>query len=208
MGALHDPTRRSILLDFYDHPAAAQTVDEVADRAGIHRSVAFTHLQLLVSLGYLTVSKRRGRFGNPANLYRLTGGRIELGYPARQFAQLATLLATSLKELGSAGMNAAHRVGRRFGASLPNAAASSVQDALHGLGLLGGDYRLVSSDGDYIDARSCIFREACTTAHDVVCQLHAGMLEGVLEQAGFVRKLQPLGADGGGGCRYRFTEAS
>lgn len=204
VGAVQDPTRRAILLDFYDHPTDERTVDEVAHAAGIHRSVAFTHLDRLVSLGYLAVGKRRGRFGKPANLYRLAGERIEIGYPARQFVQLAALLATSLRELGAEGIETARRTGRRFGARLIPNPANTVDAALQELDPFGGVY---CSTGDLVEARNCIFREACLAAPQVVCELHAGVLEGALEQAGLPRRVVPVGTDSGFGCRFRLVPA-
>jgi predicted ArsR family transcriptional regulator len=73
LGALRDFTRRDILLRFYAE-RKARSVDEVARASGIHRSVAFDHLERLVALGYLEVERRRGLPGKPAKIYRLTGG--------------------------------------------------------------------------------------------------------------------------------------
>ncbi len=204
VGAVQDPTRRAILLDFYDHPTDERTVDQVANAAGIHRSVAFTHLERLVTLGYLAVGKRRGRFGKPANLYRLAGERIEIGYPARQFVQLAALLAASLNEFGNDGIETARRNGRQFGSRLIRKPAITVGAALQELGPFGGEY---CSAGDLVEARNCIFREACPGAPEVVCELHAGVLEGALEAAGLPRRVMPLGTDSASGCRYRLVLA-
>ena len=46
---------------------------------------------------------------------------------------------------------------------------------------LGAEY--VMSDGDVV-ARNCIFRQACEQAPDIVCELHAGILEGAFRKAG------------------------
>src|ERR1700746_3268530 len=65
LGALRDFTRRDILLRFYSDPRP-RSVDDVARAAGIHRSVAFDHLERLVVLRYLEVERRRGFPGKPA----------------------------------------------------------------------------------------------------------------------------------------------
>src|SRR5947207_11475356 len=55
LGALRDFTRRDILLRFYAD-RKPRSVDDVARESGVHRSVAFEHLERLVALGYLEVA--------------------------------------------------------------------------------------------------------------------------------------------------------
>ncbi len=199
VGALQDPTRRGILLAFYDDPRP-RTVDEVAAQAGVHRTVAFGHLERLATLGYLATSQRRGVPGKPANLYALAAGPLELHHPARQFALLAGLLAAGLEQLGDAGVAAAREAGRRHAALLCTEPAASTSTALRPLALLGGSYEVES---DRVLARNCIFREACAGAPRVVCQLHAGMIEGALQNAGQARRVEALGGGDGAPCVYR-----
>src|SRR6267143_6388384 len=72
LGALRDFTRRDILLRFYAD-RKPRSVEDVGREAGVHRSVAFEHLERLVALGYLEVAHRRGLPGKPAKIYKLTG---------------------------------------------------------------------------------------------------------------------------------------
>lgn len=204
VGALQDPTRRGILLSFYDDPAP-RTVDEVAARAGVHRTVAFGHLERLAALGYLATSQRRGVPGKPANLYSLAAGPLELHHPARQFAVLAALLAAGLDQLGQTGVDAARTAGRRHAALLCTDPAPTPAAALRPLALLGGSYEV---EGDRVLARNCIFREACAGAPRVVCQLHAGMIEGALEGAGQARRVEALGGTDAVPCAYRLLDAA
>ena len=202
VAALQDPTRRHILLSFYSEPRA-RTVDEVAEAAGIHRTVAFGHLTRLTVLGFLAVQQRRGLPGKPANLYHLVAGPLELHHPARQFATLAGLLAAGLDRFGDDGVEAAREAGRRHGASLvPRHQAGSPAEALLPLVALGADYDVA---GDRVRARNCIFQEACASAPHVVCQLHAGMIEGALEAAGTPRRVEPHDHDASAPCVYRLV---
>ncbi len=201
VGALQDPTRRGILLAFYDDPRP-RTVDEVAALAGVHRTVAFGHLERLAALGYLATSQRRGVPGKPANLYSLAAGPLELHHPARQFAVLAGLLAAGLEQLGDAGVTAAREAGRRHAARLCYEPAGSPVAALRPLALLGGSYVV---EGDRVLARNCIFREACAEAPRVVCQLHAGMIEGALQGGGQAQRVEALGGSGEVPCAYRLV---
>jgi len=201
VSALQDPTRRGILLSFYDDPRP-RTVDEVAATAGIHRTVAFGHLERLAGLGFLGTSQRRGLPGKPAKLYALVAGPLELHHPARQFATLAGLLAAGLGRFGDSGVEAARDAGRQHGSALGVPGAASVEEALLPLAMLGGRYEV---EGDCVLARNCIFQEACAGAPQMICQLHAGLIEGALETAGTPRRVEPTGGDEHVACGYRLT---
>jgi len=196
--ALGDGTRRAILLAFLDDPRE-RTVDEVAAAAGIHRTAAFNHLERLAELGYLATDRRRGTRGKPANVYRLRVGAVELSYPARLHRHLAGLLATAIGRLGGAGRAASREVGLEFGRSLGRP-ASGVGEALAPLEALGGRYAPESAD--VLVAANCVFQEACQESREVVCGLHAAILEGTLAAAGHPGSVAPLGPRTGGGCAF------
>lgn len=198
ISALQDPTRRRILLDFFVHQPE-WTATEVADAVGVHRTVAHSHLERLVALGYLLSSQRRGTSGKPAKLYRLAGRQIELSYPVRRFARLSGLLAQALHGT-SGGSQAAHEAGRGYGASLVMKPADSPRSVLDQLASLGADYRL--TDGEVV-AQNCIFRQACELAEDIVCELHAGVLEGAFQKAGLHLRTEAFGNYAEHGCAYR-----
>jgi predicted ArsR family transcriptional regulator len=200
ISALQDRTRRRILLDFYVHQPE-WTVDDAAKAAGVHRTVAHAHLERLVALGYLVVGQRRGKSGKPANLYRLAGQQIDFSYPVRRFARLAGLLAEGLQTRGPEGIQAAREAGRRYGAALVDKPAGSPESVLRQLAPLGADY--VIADGDQVVARNCIFRQACAIAPDVVCQLHAGLIEGAFQQAGLALRTEAFRNYAERGCAYR-----
>jgi predicted ArsR family transcriptional regulator len=204
ISALQDPTRRRILLDFFVHEPE-WTVDDVAKAVGVHRTVAHRHLERLVALGYLAVGQRRGKSGKPAKLYRLTGQQIELSYPVRRFARLAGLLAESLKGQGRKGIKTARETGRRFGATLVSKPADSTRAVLQQLAPLGADYTI--TDHDQVLAQNCVFREACAVAEDIVCELHAGLLEGAFEQAGLALRTEAFKNYAEQGCAYRVLTA-
>lgn len=200
VSALQDPTRRSILLEFYDDPRP-RTVDEVAASAGVHRTVAFTHLERLRALGYLAAASRRGLPGKPARLYSLGPARLELSHPTRRFQLLGTLLAQVIGGLGKLGRDAVRQSGREFGRRESQhpvpAGRNPAGRALRALDGLGAEYYV--SD-DRIVAHNCVFQEACED--DVACELQAGILEGALEQAGIRASVRPDGREGTG-CAYR-----
>ena len=204
VSALQDLTRRDILYRFYSHPTP-RTAIEVAEAAGIHRSVAFDHLERLVSLGYLESERRRGFPGKPAKLYRLAQGPITVSHPPRQFGLLAQHLAVTVQEFGPAGQAATRQAGRRLARALepePPPAGAGPASCLRPLEALGGSYDL-GRRGEVV-ARNCLFREACDAAR-VVCEFHAGLLETMLEPAGLA--VESAGPVGAAGCSYRLRAA-
>ena len=178
ISALQDPTRRANPCSTSTHEPE-RTTAEVAAAVGVHRTVAHAHLERLVALGYLISSQRRGTAGKPAKLYRITEREIELSYPIRRFARLAALLAHALHESPD-GIGIAREAGRGHGASMVTKPPLT-ESVLRELIPLEAEY--VMSDGDVV-ARNCIFRQACEQAQDIVCRLHAGILEGAFRKAG------------------------
>jgi predicted ArsR family transcriptional regulator len=200
ISALQDPTRRRILLDFHVHQPE-WTVDDVAEAVGVHRTVAHRHLERLVALGYLVAGERRGKYGKPAKLYRLADQQIDFSFPVRRFARLASLLAESLQDRGQDGIRAAREAGQRYGASLVSKPAESPRAVLRQLAPLGAEYTLTAPD--QVLARNCIFRQACDVAGDVICELHAGLLEGAFQQAGLAVRTEAFRNYAERGCAYR-----
>lgn len=190
--ALADPTRRRILtwLQAADRPA---TVDEVAAAQGVHRTVAFDHLETLARLGLLRRGSRTGLRGRPARTYRSPTEAVEVSYPTRQYRLLAGLLASAVAA-GREPRRAAEGYGRDLAAG-----SRSEAGALARLEPLGARYAVV---GSRIQARNCIFREACDAARQVVCGVQAGLLQGALAAVGVEGLVIPQGPEAGGGCWY------
>jgi predicted ArsR family transcriptional regulator len=196
--AVQNPTRRAILVALLAD-RRAHTVDDIALLAGVHRTVAFGHLERLADAGLLVKDRRRGRQGKPAALYMAAGSALTAAVPQRQFAQLARLLAEGLGTLRERGQTVARDAGRRYGESLGGSAVDSIADGLAPLQALGGEYEL--NEGRIV-ARNCIFLEACRTGSDLVCGLQAGLIEGVLRAGGISATVQPAGPVADGGCSY------
>jgi predicted ArsR family transcriptional regulator len=189
LGALRDFTRRDILLRFYSDPRP-RSVDDVARAAGIHRSVAFDHLERLVGLGYLEVERRRGLPGKPAKIYRLAAGPVQISHPMRRYDLLAETLA------GALDVAAITEAGRNFGTGLARPSVTSVVAALEPMTELGAEYEIERTGR--IVCHNCLFAEVCRRA-PTICSFHAGVIEGLTGSTGGVR---PLGFHGSGGCAY------
>ena len=187
LGALRDFTRRDILLRFYAD-RKARSVDDVARASGVHRSVAFDHLERLVALGYLEVERRRGLPGKPAKIYRLTGGPLQISHPMRRYDVLAEALAEALDD------RLIKQAGRSLGRSLARPEVRSTVSALEPLIEMGGDYEL--GLGGRIACLNCLFAEACRRAPSI-CVFHAGVIEGLTSS-----EVESLGFLSPSGCAY------
>ncbi len=190
LGALKDFTRRDILLRFYADPKP-RTIDDVAHAEGIHRSVAFDHLERLTALGYLEVERRRGFPGKPAKVYRLTAGPLQISHPMRRYDVLAESLARSFDS-----KDAIKDVGRSLGRSLARPGAQSLLHALEPLIEMGADYE--QAPGGSLACTNCLFAEVCRRV-PIVCFFHAGVIEGLIGR----QHVESLGQRGSSGCVYQ-----
>ena len=189
LGALRDFTRRDILLRFYTD-RKARSVDDVANAAGIHRSVAFDHLERLVALGYLEVERRRGLPGKPAKIYRLTAGPLQISHPMRRYDVLAEALARRLDK------RAMTDAGRALGESLARTSVTTLPAALEPMVEMGAEYEVARGGG--IVCTNCLFAEACRRAPSI-CFFHAGVIEGITG----LKEVDALGFHNAFGCAYQ-----
>ncbi len=196
LGALKDFTRRDILLRFYAD-RKPRSVDEVASATGIHRSVAFDHLERLVGLGYLEAERRRGLPGKPAKIYRLTAGPLQISHPMRRYDIVAEALARSFDDLGEAGKRAITQIGRALGRDLAVPQPVSLGAALEPLVEMGGEYE--DADGGRVACVNCLFAEVCRRAPSI-CLFHAGLIEGLTGAT-----VESLGFCDPAGCAYQLT---
>ncbi len=198
LGALRDFTRRDILLRFYSD-RKPRSVDDVAQAARIHRTVAFEHLERLVALGYLQVERRRGLPGKPAKIYRLTAGPVQISLPMRRYDVLAEALAISFQRLGDRGISAIREAGYTLGTGLGRPGARSIASALEPLGEMGGEYDV--GPGGVVSCTNCLFAEVCRRA-PIVCSFHAGLITGLLDRSGLQSDVEALGPRDPNGCAY------
>jgi predicted ArsR family transcriptional regulator len=198
LGALRDLTRRDILLRFYADQKP-RSVDDVARAAGIHRSVAFEHLERLVALGYLETERRRGLPGKPAKIYRLAAGPVQISHPMRRYDVIAEALANALQSQGDSGRAAARSAGRELGLKLAQGQTRSMLAAIEPLADMGGEYEV--EKGVRIDCTNCLFAEVCRRT-PIICSFHAGLLEGLLERSGFEVTVESIGFQGPYGCAF------
>jgi predicted ArsR family transcriptional regulator len=200
---------RARVLDLLRDSGDAVTVNEVADRCGLHPNTARFHLEALVDAGLAVRDNgtSQGAPGRPAVGYRSAGGQQAAQSGERRFRLLAEMLASLVNGLVDDPAQTAERAGREWGGFLteppppyqrPSAAAALAE--LTGLLASMGFEPRVEADGSAaarhaagtarIALHECPFREVAKEHQAVVCSLHLGVVRGALD-----RMQAPMTAD-------------
>ena len=198
--ALGDDTRFAIYQELARSPAPLSAT-ELAERLTLHPNTVRPHLDRMREAGLVEVEPiHRGTVGRPQLRYSLAPGAPGLGLDPPAHTLLAGLLAALAEQLGGDGLDAAN-LGRRWGADATGrrqsgrgclAALVAELDRLgfdpveSELGAGGAEARRVR-----VDFLHCPFRELAEAYPDLVCNLHRGIVEGVVGKG--ARTGQPAG---------------
>lgn len=190
------PTRRRVLAVLQD-AAGPMTVQQVADRLGLHPNSVRFHLDALATgeadAAVVRDREPRGTPGRPRVTYAATSAAP--GVAPRRYQELAGMLAAFIEAEVDDPATIAERLGRAWSGSLPPR-EEPLGALVAGLGEVGFGSRVVEDgDGPRVEVTHCPFLEVAADHEDVVCGLHLGLMRGVLEQAGSdwaVADLQPL----------------
>jgi predicted ArsR family transcriptional regulator len=189
--ALGDETRFAMYRELATSttPLSAQ---DLADALGLHANTVRLHLERLRDVGLVDVEAiHRGTVGRPQHRYSLAAGAPGLGFDPPAHALLAGLLAAMAEQMG-ADAEAAKATGRAWGLEAgkrKRTPSRSCLDALAAelarLGFEPAADEDVGPDGTArIDFLHCPFRELAEAYPELVCNLHRGLCEGVVDQAG------------------------
>jgi predicted ArsR family transcriptional regulator len=187
--ALGDNTRYAIYLELARSPLPLTTA-EVAETLGLHVNTVRPHLDRMREVGLLQVeASPRGGVGRPQHLYSLAPDAPSLGLEPSPFPTLARAL---LRAATSAGLDGdeladAGREQSRADADawLTGPAAGPTSTCLDLLlqeqSRLGFDPAMVADDDEATLAFThCPFRDLAEAAPELVCNLHRGLVEGVV----------------------------
>ena len=125
LAAVGDPELREALL-YARSQARPVTADELASAKGVHRNVARSRLERLVSAGLLTpgYERRTGKAGpgagRPAKTYAVVPQLESIGFPASHFESLTAMLVGALAANG--GRERLREIGVAFGRELARTA--------------------------------------------------------------------------------------
>jgi predicted ArsR family transcriptional regulator len=172
--------RRSDVLDLLCAVGAPAGAREIADRLGLHPNTARFHLEALVDAGLATrATQARTVPGRPSLAYQAAGS----GAPGhRRYRLLAEMLASLIVGMLPEPGEAAAQAGREWGRYLTERPAP-----FHGLAAIlaeaGFAPEAVADGAGYqLRLRQCPFREVAEAHQEVVCQLHLGLMQGVLDE--------------------------
>lgn len=221
------PTRARVLGTLQD-VRVPSTAAEVAERLGIHPNTARFHLDALAGSGLVVRAREdRRKPGRPQVRYTATRSAPQAAH--RSYRLLAEILARHLASHASDPHAEGVEAGRDYGRFLAHAsglvgaagaiggdaidadeAVSSVVEILDGLGFEsrpGDDDRATPSETTF-EVTSCPFLEVAEGHLEVVCAVHRGLMDGMLDELGAparVDRLDPL--VGPSRCVARFTSA-
>jgi predicted ArsR family transcriptional regulator len=181
--------RRADVLDLLREAGSPVGVREVADRSGLHPNTARFHLEALVDAGLATRATRaRTVPGRPSLAYQA----VDSGAPGpRRYRLLAEMLASLIAGLLPEPGQAAAEAGREWGRFLTErpapfqriGARGSVEGLAAILDEVGFAPETVADGAGYqLRLRQCPFREVAEAHQEVVCQLHLGLMQGVLDE--------------------------
>jgi predicted ArsR family transcriptional regulator len=187
--ALGDSTRYAIYLELAAAPRPLATAD-VADALGLHPNTVRPHLERLRDVGLLDVTTEvRTGVGRPQHLYSPAAGAPSFGLQPPSFPMLARLLLRLASRAGASG-DEAIELGReqgRLDAETRADAASCLEALVAQLDAVGFD-PVVSGDDDsdvaVVAFAHCPFRELAEAHPELVCSLHRGMVEGLVDAFG------------------------
>ena len=188
--ALGDSTRYAIYQELSRSEVPLATA-ELAERLELHPNTVRPHLERMRDVGLLDLSADgHGAVGRPQHYWSVAPSAPALGIEPAGFRLLAHLLADvaarggigqdELRAIGRAtarGSRPAHadRARRRPGQACLQALVDQLAD-------LGFDPSVEEHEEATTVAFSrCPFRELAAAFPDVVCQLHRGMTEGILD---------------------------
>ena len=169
----------------------APSVDELADRLGLHPNTVRSHVEALVAQGMVRRERRpTGGRGRPHTVFRWTPEAARAG--DRNYELLAGVLMRQLVDTSPDAVAAARQAGRGWGRDViagshgegPGPPDSPVGIVLGVLDALG--FEPAPNPGGRageVVLHNCPFRELVDRYADVACELHLGLIEGVLTRA-------------------------
>jgi predicted ArsR family transcriptional regulator len=207
--ALGDRTRYTIYSEVASSPVPLSTSD-LAEVLHLHPNTVRPHLERLREVGLLEVaSERNGNVGRPQHRYMRSDCAPSLGLEPPAYPVLADLLAQLAADLGPCDDDVAE-VGREWGrheaegmadpeaelgegGAAPRAGAAGTAAAesrcvaalVAELAELGFDPSTSCADASTtVSFTRCPYRELAEAHPELVCCLHRGIVEGIVEQVG------------------------
>lgn len=204
--------RRRVLQTTLDLGGADVTINDVAGQIGGHPNSARQHLDALTSTGLLVArdvpSDRPGR--RPRGYSLTSPGRQCLGGgTVDESRELAQVFASYLVSTGS-GPEQARDIGRAWGDrradELSPDPTRPIDAVMEVLDILGFDPSAVStSQGAAVVLRTCPLLDLAKGDPEFICNIHHGLIDGVLRRIGAREGVELLPFSEPDGCRMSLT---
>jgi predicted ArsR family transcriptional regulator len=181
--ALGQPTRAR-LLDLLSELRDGATSDELAARLRRHRSGIRVHLERLEAAGLVERRRVRQARGRPKDMWSISAGARRARGRPDAYAELASWLASAipprparLREVEGAGRRLGHRLSDG-GSDLP--LESRITEVFAALGFEPRSLPMPAG-GLCFELGNCPYRAAVRANQPVVCTLHRGLTQGLLD---------------------------
>jgi predicted ArsR family transcriptional regulator len=179
---LAQPTRARLfaLLGELKRPAPTE---ELAELVGLHVNGVRAHLERLQTAGLVTRARARRPVGRPRDEWVISPDARPGGDPPHAYADLGRWLARAIRP-DTSRLHDVETIGREIGRELAphggSATADAMQTTLAAMGFApdvrhGGDQRVVYC------LRNCPYRVAARENQPLVCTLHRGLTQGLLD---------------------------
>jgi len=157
--------------------------EELAERLKLHPNGVRLHLDRLLEAG-LVVRRRAPRpRGRPRDEWSVSAEALPGGDPPQAYGDLARWLARAIPPTRSR-LRDVERAGREIGREIAPAGAASAEDALRDT-MTGLGFQPLLERGEAgrlsCSLRNCPYRNSVKENQEVVCTLHRGITQGVLE---------------------------
>lgn len=174
-------TTRASILQVLRDDGGTLTIAQVADRVGVHPNTVRFHLTALVDSGQVAqLHATPDGPGRPTILVHAVAAMDRTG--PRHAETLAQLLLADL-ESHPRPTEHARNAGRRWGRRLADRAYADQDDAVTGLLTVLDDLEFAPehSRSDQIDLHHCPFLDFTGPQGGLVCAIHLGLMQGVLD---------------------------
>lgn len=203
------PTARRMLQRIADLGRDEVRLAEIHGADDGHPNTTRRVLGALTDSGLLSVATVRGDGpGRPANAWSLTPAGRSVLEGVDEANTVVGVIASYLVE--AAGPDAAHEIGLRWSrahADLVDQASPGVNGVIEVLDALGfSPARQETDRGETVVLRSCPLLGPATAHPDVVCQMHRGMVDGMVQRLGSQQGVELLPFAHPDGCEVTVTD--
>lgn len=202
MGTPLSSARAAVLAQLAEADGGPLRAQQVAKALGQHVNTTREHLEGLVADGFAeaTTEKPRGR-GRPATIYRVLPG-APMWPTGRQYAALAEVLVEQVLESVEDPEKAAFRAGQRWGRRLldDTSEEDSPEEAVDRQLAEVGFAPERTAPGEWHLYR-CPLLDAARRHQEVVCNVHRGVLDSMLEGLGEPSEVEIFPFSEPGACR-------